>query len=436
MLSGCHMGPQPLWRKSIHLEHGYFDEQLAAAGDYEFWCRIAAKGHTFVHIPEYLGLYLHNLDGICNSNLDRVHQEAAQVKSKYQSSFPSIPNIALPTGFYYKQPIPSNNHFVNIAMVTYNRLEFTKQTIASLLIKTRYPHILTVIDNNSTDGTREFLSGLKSLGVIHNLILLDENVGVAKASNLAWNLEPDAEYYLKLDNDIIMQKDGWLENMVKTYDAIPEIGVLGYNFEPKSYPLETINGMTIQTKRERGNIGGAVQLIPKRTSNKLGFWCEEYGLYGEEDLDYGIRTRFAGLINAYMPDNEIGFHLPAGKAAVIDTENFDAKDGKEENQDREYREWKDSQRRANMGEGGKVHQNVHGYQSGTKSLYMPSPFSNECLSIGGRTLLEFLKTDLSQVNTLIQLNRKLITGQEVNLELIHQFSSDQLRRILKSTFQL
>lgn len=436
MLSGCHMGPQPLWRKSLHEDYGYFDENLVAAGDYEFWCRLASHGHQFIHLNEYLGLYLHNLEGICNSNLDRVQSEARGVKSKYQHAFPTVPNQPLPTGYYYKQVVPSDKHYVNIGMITYNRLDFTKQTIASLLVKTKYPHVLTVVDNNSTDGTQEYLKALQSLGVIHNLILLDENVGVAKASNLAWNVEPDAEYYLKLDNDIILQKDSWLEDMVKTYEAIPEVGVLGYNFEPKSYPLETINGFSIQTKRERGNIGGAVQLIPKRTSHRLGFWCEEYGLYGEEDLDYGIRTRFAGLINAYMPDNEMGFHLPAGKAAVIDTDNFDAKDGQEEKQDREYREWKDTQRRANMGEDGRVHQNVHGYQTGSKPLKMPSPFSDECLKIGNQSLLKFLKNNLSQINTLRVLNQMLARGESINRDIIEHFTSSELRNILKSTFQV
>ena len=42
MLSGCHMGPQPMWRRSLHEQVGYFDESFRAAGDYEFWCRLAA----------------------------------------------------------------------------------------------------------------------------------------------------------------------------------------------------------------------------------------------------------------------------------------------------------------------------------------------------------------------------------------------------------
>ena len=38
---GCFMGPQPMWRKSLHDKYGYFDETFSSSGDWEFWLRIA-----------------------------------------------------------------------------------------------------------------------------------------------------------------------------------------------------------------------------------------------------------------------------------------------------------------------------------------------------------------------------------------------------------
>jgi glycosyltransferase involved in cell wall biosynthesis len=57
LLRGCFVGPQPMWRKSIHDEFGLFDESLQIVGDYEFWLRISEKC-KFKHINEFLGLYL------------------------------------------------------------------------------------------------------------------------------------------------------------------------------------------------------------------------------------------------------------------------------------------------------------------------------------------------------------------------------------------
>lgn len=374
MLHGCHMGPQPVWRRSLHDEMGLFDESFKSAGDYEFWCRIACR-HPMKHIPEFLGLYLHNPSGIANSDTSGAHSETQQVREMYRTLLPP-PRQDLPTGFYFREAVEPG-HYVNIGMITYNRLEFTRQSVEALLRCTDFPYVLTVIDNASDDGTRQFLQEQKQRGIIKNLVLLDENVGVAKASNLAWSLEPQADYYLKLDNDIVVQKPGWLEAMVTVADRVPNAGAVAYNFEPESYPLVTLNGISVREKLE-GNLGGACILIPRRTHDRLGFWCEDYGLYGEEDHDYGFRIRLAGLRNLYLADEEVGFHLPAGRAAQIDDQTFVACDGMEEEMHPEYRRWKDALRRDNLASG-RVRNNLVAYCNDPARLLVPSPFSSEFL---------------------------------------------------------
>ncbi|UFS72426.1 glycosyltransferase [Geomonas sp. RF6] len=56
LLELCCVGPFPLWRRSLHDEIGYFDERFKSAADYEFWLRAALR-HSFVHVPEFVGLY-------------------------------------------------------------------------------------------------------------------------------------------------------------------------------------------------------------------------------------------------------------------------------------------------------------------------------------------------------------------------------------------
>ncbi|MCU7495313.1 MAG: glycosyltransferase [Ignavibacteria bacterium] len=369
MLTGCHMGPQPMWRKSLHRELGYFSEELKSAGDYEFWCRIATK-YDMLHIAEFLGLYLENSSGIVNENIKQSVVEANVVKRFYAAQLPSAKESF--TNNYQFRHDSHNTGFVNICMITYNRLGYTKKSIESVLKYTSYPHVITVVDNGSEDGTREYLKGLKQRGIIKNLILLENNVGVARASNLAWLREPDAEYYLKLDNDIVLQKPGWLADMVTVAGSIPEAGAVAYNFEPVSYPIENINGMNIRTKR--GILGGACILIPRKTNKLLGYWCEDYGLYGEEDADYGFRVSVSGLLNIYMADENAGFHLPSGKAAAINPETYRAVDVKEEIEYGQYRKWKDEQRIRNV-KGGKLSFSLQGYANGKKPLYVKPEFA-------------------------------------------------------------
>ncbi len=367
MLSGCHIGPQPMWRREVHEEFGLFDESLETAADYEFWCRIAQK-YSFKYIPKFLGVYFHNPQGMVNSNKDKGLEQTQLVKRIYQDKFPP-PQKDFVKRLHYLKNVPANR-YVNIGMVTFNRLEFTKSSIASLLEFTCFPHVITVVDNGSTDGTGEYLQGLKKEGIITNLILLKENVGIAKASNLAWSQEPNAEYYVKFDNDIVIQKPNWLERMVGIIDAASDLAMVGYNFEPKSYPIQIINGLKVRPKT--GNLGGACVLIPKRTEQLLGYWCEDYGLYGEEDADYGIRLTLSGLMHAYMEDEQVGVHLPAGRAAHIDPRTSLAEDGIEERQYADYRKFKDNLRHINVE--GRAKENFELYQRGQKSLYCQSTF--------------------------------------------------------------
>ncbi|MHB8057203.1 MAG: FkbM family methyltransferase [Desulfuromonadaceae bacterium] len=369
MLSGCHMGPQPMWRRDVHETIGWFDDQLRSAGDFEFWCRIALR-YSMRHIPEFLGLYFENPAGICNSAMDVSQHETEEVFRRYAGKLPPPPR-SFTTNLQFRGTVTETG-YVNIGMITFNRLDFTRQAIDALLFHTDHPYTLTVVDNNSQDGTREYLLFQKQKGIIKNLVLLDENVGIAKASNLAWSLEPKADYYLKLDNDIIIRKKGWLTAMVEIIDRLPQVGAVAYNFEPTSYPIQTINGCRIRIKPQ-GNLGGACILIPMRTHEKLGFWCEDYGLYGEEDYDYGIRIRLAGLENAYMEDEEIGFHLPAGRAAIIDACTFRAHDGVEEKLDADYRAQKDQARRKIM-RTGILKRNINEYKNNAHTLFTVSTF--------------------------------------------------------------
>jgi GT2 family glycosyltransferase len=365
MLNGCHMGPQPMWRKSVHDVIGLFDGALRSAGDYEFWCRMAAQGMVLRHVPDYLGLYYHNPAGMVNANQMLSDQETNQIKQQYQGKLPAG-KTPPPVDKYFRASVASGR-FVNICMVTYNRLAFTMQALDALVHTTRYPYTLTVVDNGSSDGTRAYLQEQRRRGIIKNLVLLDTNLGVAPAANIGWLMEPEAAYYLKLDNDIVVQKPEWLDQMVTTIDTIQMAGAVAYSFEPVSYPLQRKKGLPVRLKRT-GNLGGACILVPQRTREQLGYWNEEYGLYGEEDADYGYRIRRARLLNLYMADESIGLHLPAGRAATIDRQTRAASDGQEENEDREYRIWKDGLRRQILGSG-QLERNQRAYRDATKSLY-------------------------------------------------------------------
>ena len=83
LTQGCFIGPQPMWRRSVHAEYGFFDESLVSSGDFEFWLRIS-QTHSFHHIREPLGLYLARPDSVEHRHRDLKNLEDARILAAYR----------------------------------------------------------------------------------------------------------------------------------------------------------------------------------------------------------------------------------------------------------------------------------------------------------------------------------------------------------------
>lgn len=214
-----------------------------------------------------------------------------------------------------------------LMMVTYNRLELTKQTIEGLIGQdVGRDYNLVIVDNGSTDGSVDFLETLhKGEGQLKKLeiVLLPENKGIAVGRNVALKKadELNTKWYCTIDNDVLLPK-GWLQDCIDILEANKSFGAMGVNFEPQTYPLVTKNGYTFQEK-PAGNLGTALMVFKKQVHQMLGFFTTEYGLYGEEDADFGMRARVAGFKMGYLKEN--GTHLGEGSSDIGEYRDFKTK---------------------------------------------------------------------------------------------------------------
>jgi len=80
LFRGCYVGPQPVWRRSLHQRYGVFDPEYRSAGDYEFWLRMAAT-ERFLHVPEVLGLHWYAESSLGHQNRDLTREESERAKS-------------------------------------------------------------------------------------------------------------------------------------------------------------------------------------------------------------------------------------------------------------------------------------------------------------------------------------------------------------------
>ncbi|HEC68495.1 MAG TPA: glycosyltransferase [Candidatus Desulfofervidus auxilii] len=210
---------------------------------------------------------------------------------------------------------------VSIIIPVFNKLEFTKQCLDALYEVTPINLFeLIIVNNASTDGTKEFLNEFAkthpNVKVIHN----QENLGFAKACNQGARAAK-GKYLVFLNNDTIPLKD-WLEEMLKIIETEKNIGIVGSKL---LYPNNTIQhaGVAIadflqficpyhihrkspadtpevNVVKDYQAVTGACMLIPKELFDGLGGFDEGF-LNGYEDVDLCFQVREAGYRVVYTP---------------------------------------------------------------------------------------------------------------------------------------
>lgn len=196
--------------------------------------------------------------------------------------------------------------FTSIIILTYNQLAYTKLCIES--IKKLTPdnsYEIIVVDNNSTDGTVDWLKSQTDLKVILN----SENKGFPAGCNQGIKISK-GDAILLLNNDAIVTPN-WLYNMQKALYSSDDIGAVGpvsnscsnyqqikgsYNnleemFEfAYNYNVSNENLWKFKTK-----LIGFCYLIKKEVIDKVGLLDERFTPGNFEDDDYSYRI----LCNGY-----------------------------------------------------------------------------------------------------------------------------------------
>ena len=211
-----------------------------------------------------------------------------------------------------------------IVIITFDRLAYTKQTLRNLWNTAEVPHYVIVVDNNSTDGTREYLTSLKKRNRVDDVILNPDNYYPGKATNIGWReglQKFDATHLMRLDNDMHLGK-GWDLAAEDYFKKIPNLGQLGIDNDaittPKAKLREMeLNGKTINTWP--GCVGGPC--IIRRSLWDAGLRYDEDRWEGsrsklQEDSRLSKKIRDMGYLHGHMTEglcwtfaNETNWHL-------------------------------------------------------------------------------------------------------------------------------
>ncbi|HQY12727.1 MAG TPA: glycosyltransferase family 2 protein, partial [Ferruginibacter sp.] len=222
---------------------------------------------------------------------------------------------------------------LSVIIVNYNVKYFLEQCLYAVQKACRGMEAeIIVIDNNSTDGSRDFLEpAFPEVRFIWN----DRNAGFAKANNQAIEIAR-GEFILFLNPDTLVPED-CLESCLRFLGSPETPGALGIKMvdgsgkflkeSKRAFPspltsLYKLSGLSVLFPRSRkfaryhlGNLSedenhevdvlaGAFMMIPKRILNEIGNFDERFFMYGE-DVDLSYRIQRAGYKNHYFAGSSI-----------------------------------------------------------------------------------------------------------------------------------
>ena len=190
----------------------------------------------------------------------------------------------------------------SIIILTYNNFLYTKQCIESIR-KYTMPNTyeIIIVDNNSTDETKEWLKKQEDLKVIFN----EQNLGFPKGCNQGINIANENYDILLLNNDTIVTSN-WLDNLKKCLYSDKTFGAVG----PVCNQNENEQGCNLiyQNKEEMQQ-----QALLNNISNK-NLWEEKNFLIGyclliKREVINQIKQLDEKYTPGYIEDNDLSLKI-------------------------------------------------------------------------------------------------------------------------------
>ncbi len=202
---------------------------------------------------------------------------------------------------------------IYVVIVSYNGRQWLSECLESVK-----PYSVILVDNNSTDGTLDFVrTNFPEVSILEQ----KQNLGFGRANNLGilYALSNEADYVFLLNQDAKVSPSG-IDKLLEIATKNPEYGILspihlkwnGVELEEMfSYYLkeEIVQELlpdfllqrSIKTVYEIEMVNAAAWLISRKTLDTVGGFHPMFFLYGEDD-NYCQRVRYHGFKIGICPE--------------------------------------------------------------------------------------------------------------------------------------
>lgn len=218
-----------------------------------------------------------------------------------------------------------NGARIGIIVLNYNGKEDTVDCLKSLCACSLKPDLVLVVDNGSSDGSREELPAI--FGTVPNIrfLFLPDNLGYAGGNNRGIETlmnEGHIDVVMLLNNDTIVDPDFLLpiieevdkdpvRHIITPKILFPDRKTLWSTGERVFFPLLISSSRqgkpdTPENSRKRNinSVTGCAMIVKKEVFKKIGLLDENYFAYVEE-LDFCKRAGDAGFRFSYCPESVV-----------------------------------------------------------------------------------------------------------------------------------
>jgi O-antigen biosynthesis protein len=242
---------------------------------------------------------------------------------------------------------------VSVIIPVYNKFSVTYDCLKSIAANLpQHSFEIIVVDDCSRDETMFASFAISGVRFVRN----QKNLGFVGGCN-AGAQAARGEYLFFLNNDTLV-KPGWLDELVETFESVPNIGIAGSKLLFGNGSLQEVGGIIWRLGdgwnygrggdsadprycylRDADYVSGAALMIPRKLFESLDGFDKLFIPAYYEDTDLCFRVRAAGYRVVVQPASEI-VHLE-GVSAGTDVQGSGMKRYQLINHRKFYQRWKD-----------------------------------------------------------------------------------------------
>lgn len=227
--------------------------------------------------------------------------------------------------------VPEKPKQVSFVLVTYNQLEMTKLCVESIRYNNPYgSYEIIIVDNLSTDGTREWLQEQEDIKAILN----ERNLGFPAACNQGAKIATEGNDIFILNNDTIVMENSVYNLRMALYES-DRVGAVGAcsnkvgNRQKIMETYDTIEEYALYAKtnncyhpkkhEKRLKLVGFAIILKYHIWNQIDGFDECFGMGNYEDDDISLKLLEQGLELVLCKDSFI-FHFGGASFGVLNNE--------------------------------------------------------------------------------------------------------------------